>query len=86
MLESPAGDKAGGAKMTAGAAIFTRLKSLGVDYVFCNSGTDFPQIIEGLAEASAKDIPLPHAIVMPHEHAARAWLTAIISRPARHKR
>jgi acetolactate synthase-1/2/3 large subunit len=57
-------------EMTAGAALFTRLKALGVDYVFCNSGTDFPPIIEGLAEAAAKDLALPEAIVIPHEHAA----------------
>ncbi len=57
-------------KVTAGGAIFARLKRLGIDYVFCNSGTDFPPIIEGLAEAAAKDIDLPQAIVVPHEHAA----------------
>jgi acetolactate synthase-1/2/3 large subunit len=56
--------------ITAGGAIFTRLKALGVDYVFCNSGTDFPPIIEGLAEAMAKGIDLPEALVIPHEHAA----------------
>ena len=56
--------------ITAGGAIFTRLKALGVDYVFANSGTDFPPIIEGLAEASAKNIDLPKAVVIPHEHAA----------------
>jgi len=56
--------------ITAGGAIFTRLKALGVDYVFANSGTDFPPIIEGLAEAAAKDIDLPEPIVIPHEHAA----------------
>jgi acetolactate synthase I/II/III large subunit len=50
---SAAGQKA---EMTAGAALFTRLKALGIDYVFCNSGTDFPPIIEGLAEAMAKDV------------------------------
>ncbi|MFS4437690.1 thiamine pyrophosphate-requiring protein [Paracoccaceae bacterium GXU_MW_L88] len=55
---------------TAGAAIFTRLGALGVRYVFANSGTDFPPIIEGLAEAEASGVPLPEAIVMPHEHAA----------------
>jgi acetolactate synthase I/II/III large subunit len=56
--------------MTAGGAIFTRLKALGVDYVFCNSGTDFPPIIEGLAEAMAEGIELPRALVIPHESAA----------------
>jgi acetolactate synthase-1/2/3 large subunit len=56
--------------ITAGGAIFTRLKALGVDVVFANSGTDFPPIIEGLAEAQAKKIDLPRALVIPHEHAA----------------
>lgn len=56
--------------ITAGGAIFTRLKALGVDYVFANSGTDFPPIIEGLAEARAHGIALPKALVIPHEHAA----------------
>ncbi|MCA8930734.1 MAG: acetolactate synthase, partial [Alphaproteobacteria bacterium] len=56
--------------VTAGGAIFPRLKALGVDYVFVNSGTDFPPIIEGLAQAAAEGIELPEALVMPHEHAA----------------
>lgn len=56
--------------ITAGGAIFTRLKALGVDVVFANSGTDFPPIIEGLAEAQARKIDLPRALVIPHEHAA----------------
>lgn len=61
------GDKA---TMTAGGAIFQRLKALGVDYVFANSGTDFPPIIEGLAEAAAEGVDLPRAVTIPHEHAA----------------
>ena len=56
--------------ITAGGAIFERLKALGVDFVFVNSGTDFPPIIEGLAEAAARGTKLPEAIVVPHEHAA----------------
>ncbi|MGI9363844.1 MAG: thiamine pyrophosphate-requiring protein [Rhizobiaceae bacterium] len=67
-MESEENSSAG--TVTSGGAIFARLKKLGVDYVFCNSGTDFPPIIEGLAEAAAKDIDLPKAIVIPHEHAA----------------
>lgn len=57
-------------RLTAGGALLARLKAVGVDYIFANSGTDFPPIIEGLAEASAKDVPLPEALVMPHESAA----------------
>jgi len=63
-------DKADVVKMTAGGALLARLKAVGVDYIFANSGTDFPPIIEGLAEASAKNIDLPQALVMPHESAA----------------
>ena len=37
--------------MTAGGALLMRLKALGVDFIFANSGTDFPPLIEGLAEA-----------------------------------
>lgn len=61
---------AAGPTITAGGAVLARLKALGVDYIFANSGTDFPPIIEGLAEATAKDIALPRAIVIPHENAA----------------
>lgn len=56
--------------ITAGAALLGRLKAIGVDYIFANSGTDFPPIIEGLAEAAAKDIPLPRALTIPHESVA----------------
>ena len=59
-------------KITAGAALVTRLGQLGVEYIFANSGTDFPPIIEGLAEAASKDLPLPKAITVPHETAAVA--------------
>lgn len=59
-----------GSTITAGGAVLARLKALGVDYIFANSGTDFPPIIEGLSEAMAKDISLPRAIVIPHENAA----------------
>lgn len=56
--------------ISAGAAIFHRLRALGVDRVFVNSGTDFPPIIEGLAEAEAHGAGLPHVLVVPHEHVA----------------
>jgi len=50
--------------------VFARLQRLGVDVVFANSGTDFPPIIEGLAEADAHEIPLPRSVLVPHEHVA----------------
>ncbi len=56
--------------ITAGGAIFRRLHQLGVDVVLVNSGTDFPPIIEGLAEAQTHGIDVPRPIVVPHEHVA----------------
>ncbi len=56
--------------LSAGAALFGKLKALGVEYVFANSGTDFPPIIEGLIEAHENGIDLPHAVTVPHEHVA----------------
>ncbi len=56
--------------VTAGGAIFAKLKALGVEYVFANSGTDFPPIIEGLIEARNRGIDLPVAVTTPHEHLA----------------
>lgn len=56
--------------ITAGGAIFGKLKALGVDYIFANSGTDFPPIIEGLVEARRAGIDLPTPVTVPHEHAA----------------
>lgn len=56
--------------ITAGGAIFRRLRQLGVRRVFVNSGTDFPPIIEGLAEAAELGLDLPEALVVPHEHIA----------------
>lgn len=67
---SVSGSEQAVATMTAGGALLARLKTLGVDYIFANSGTDFPPIIEGLAEARAKHVDLPQALIMPHEHAA----------------
>ncbi len=56
--------------LTAGAALFARLKAVGVDYVFVNSGTDFPPVIEGLSDAMSRDLALPEALLITHEHAA----------------
>lgn len=57
-------------KVAAGGALFGKLKTVGVDYVFANSGTDFPPIIEGLIDATRKAIDLPIPVTCPHEHAA----------------
>lgn len=59
-----------GSTVTAGSALLVRLKALGVDYIFANSGTDFPPIIEGLAAAQAREAAVPAAVAIPHESAA----------------
>jgi len=56
--------------LTAGGAVLARLAQLGVDLVFVNSGTDFPPIVEGLAEADAHLVDLPRAVLVAHEHVA----------------
>lgn len=66
---------------SAGGALLARLKAVGVDVVFANSGTDFPPIIEGLAEAQAAGMAVPQALAVPHEGAAMAmahgyWLAS----------
>lgn len=59
-------------QMTSGAALLSRMATLGIDYIFANSGTDFPPVIEGLSEAEAKSIPLPRTVTVPFESAAVA--------------
>ena len=63
-------DKSSMTSISAGGALFGKLKALGIDYVFANSGTDFPPIIEGLIEARDEGIDLPVPITVPHEHVA----------------
>ncbi|MEM5585889.1 thiamine pyrophosphate-requiring protein [Roseibium sp. AS2] len=63
-------DRLEGKTITAGGAVFGKLKALGIDYVFANSGTDFPPIIEGLIEASQTGLDLPTPVTVPHEHVA----------------
>lgn len=60
----------GAVTLSAGGALFGKLKALGVDFVFANSGTDFPPIIEGLIDARNRGIDLPKTVTVPHEHVA----------------
>ncbi len=47
-----------------------RLRQLGFEHVFVNSGTDFPPVVEGLLEARDLNLDLPRLLTIPHEHAA----------------
>ena len=56
--------------LIAGGALLHRLRQLGFENVFVNSGTDFPPIVEGLLEAREQNLDLPRLLTIPHEHAA----------------
>lgn len=54
---------------TGADAVLMTLKAQGVDYLFANSGTDFPSIIESLAQLGPEGLaPVP--VTIPHETAA----------------
>lgn len=55
---------------TVGEAWLRRLKARGVDFLFANSGTDFPSIVEGIARAEQHGLPIPRPILCGHENAA----------------
>ena len=55
---------------TVAEAYLALLSARGVDYLFANSGTDFPSIVEALARAPQAGLKLPEAMVVPHENAA----------------
>jgi acetolactate synthase-1/2/3 large subunit len=55
---------------TVGEAWLRRLKTRGVDYLFANSGTDFPSIVEGIARAEQHGIAIPKPVLCGHENAA----------------
>jgi len=44
----------------------------GVDYFFCNPGTDFPPIIEAFTRAQGSNAKLPQPVLVPHENLAVA--------------
>lgn len=59
----------------AALVMLRRLKAHGVDYFFCNPGTDFPAIVEAFSMGEADPAiasVIPKPIVVPHENAAVA--------------
>lgn len=55
---------------TVAEAYLHLLAARGVDYLFANAGTDFPPIIEALAQMPARGLKAPQAIAIAHEHVA----------------
>ena len=46
------------------------LNELGIDYIFCNLGTDHAPILEEMAQFEAAKRPYPRPISCPHENVA----------------
>lgn len=55
---------------TAADAFNDALVTAGVEYVFINSGTDYPPVIESWAKYVSQGKKTPKVIVSPHEYAA----------------
>lgn len=62
-----------GARAPIAAEIFLKtLSEHGVDYFFCNPGTDFPPIVEAFTRAQGSNAKLPQPVLVPHENLAVA--------------
>jgi acetolactate synthase-1/2/3 large subunit len=57
-------------KYTAADALTDALVRSGVKYIFLNSGTDYPALIESWAKFEAEGRELPEIIICPHEMVA----------------
>ena len=49
-------------------ALLDALQETKISYLFSNLGSDHPAIIEALAKAKARNLPLPEVIICPHEY------------------
>ena len=60
----------GGRPTIAAEAFLRALADHGVDYFFCNPGTDFPPIVEAFSRARKTNARVPKPILVPHENLA----------------
>ena len=70
-------------KPIAGEVFLRALAEHGVDYFFCNPGTDFPPIVEGFARARHSNAKLPRPILVPHENLAVAMAHGVYAMTGR---
>ena len=71
-MSGPSG-KNDSARSPIAAEIFLKtLSEHGVDYFFCNPGTDFPPIVEAFTRAQGSNAKLPQPVLVPHENLAVA--------------
>ncbi len=54
----------------AAEAFLRALADHGVDYFFCNPGTDFPPIVEAFGRAKRTNAKVPKPVLVPHENLA----------------
>ncbi|OGA78564.1 MAG: hypothetical protein A3G81_04685 [Betaproteobacteria bacterium RIFCSPLOWO2_12_FULL_65_14] len=69
---------------SAGESFLRVLASRGVEFLFANSGTDFPSITEALARAQEEGFAVPKTLLVPHENVAVCMahgVTMITGRP-----
>ncbi len=60
-------------RTTIAAEGFLRaLADHGIDYFFCNPGTDFPPIVEAFSRAKKTNAKVPRPVLVPHENLAVA--------------
>ena len=57
-------------KHTTARFLLDGLTEIGIDYLFCNLGTDHAPIIEEMAKMEAAGVPFPKTILCPHENTA----------------
>src|SRR5579885_2658655 len=58
-------------RLPIAAEAFRRaLAEHGVDYFFCNPGTDFPPIVEAFSRAKKTNAKVPRPVLVPHENLA----------------
>ncbi len=56
----------------AAEAFLRALADHGIDYFFCNPGTDFPPIVEAFSRAKKTNAKVPRPVLIPHENIAVA--------------
>jgi acetolactate synthase I/II/III large subunit len=56
--------------VTAADLLLRALTAHGIEFFFCNPGTDFPPIVEAFARAEKTGTPAPRPLVVPHENTA----------------
>ncbi len=56
--------------VSAAELLLHRLQALDVAYIFINSGTDYPPVIEAWAKMRATGQQVPELVICPHENAA----------------